>query len=497
MSHDAYACACACVLVCLLAVAAIVWIHKMRPPALIRNPYVISLPARKDMVRETLKGAGIHPRFVEPVMKDELDRKALTESGFLATDCSLNNGRIACHMSHLKTMRMFLDTREDMCVIFEDDIYTRFSKEEIWRIAASLERDIQTKRVPWDIIYLSKCWDKCDTMKKIGTHLYTSPAPVCRHAYVVTRQGAQKIIDGTSHMHKLPGDEMYRKMIKDGTLLALSCAPQLFWQNRQEQGVLRSNLGNNNMNMPECSTSNKTLSVVIMNYSRPTMCKYVVSKMAAYKNVSEILVLNNNKATAIHVGHPKVRCISTWDIHDTHGVATRFIGAQKYARFYSVLFVDDDVMVSNSYIKQLKNNHFKDPNNIYGYFKRVCNERDGYVHSTKKVTSDNYDTILTGVMLTSKTVVDSFVDNMHRAESLALDKAKAGVLWNGEDLFINMIVRDVFKKHPVYVHPKNESDIYMIQAKSDPKRDAISSMPNHYSYRDEFCKSVSVEVTTR
>lgn len=478
-----------------LIILALYFSQRPKLPEIIRNAYCIAIPERKERAKRTLNSVGIYPVFMNPVLKTSLNRDQLIRSGFLSRTSILNEGRIACHMSHLNVMKDFLSKPLNTCTIFEDDIMTQFSKKEITDIVNSLEADIKRiskdDKYDWDILYLSKCWDQCNNIKKLGKYLYDTPNPVCRHAYVVTRRGAQRILAETSYMDKLPGDEMYRKLIKDQKLKAYSCAPQLFWQNRQSIGIMKSNLGNDNLNIPECLTTGNRVTVAIMNFMRPDILRFIVSQLVIYPNVSEVLVINNNKATKLSLYHPKVKSIDAWESHEKNGVANRFIYAAKYSTNYQILFIDDDILPSHQYIDKLLKAAKKDPNNIYGFFKRVCNSQDGYI-SDKKVTDERYDTIITGTMLTSKQIVYSFLDNKHYAEWLSTNKEKANVIWNGEDLFINMVLKQIYKKMPVYVIPDSKEDVRFVKKKNTPDDHAISKKPGHYDYRTDFCKSVNI-----
>jgi GR25 family glycosyltransferase involved in LPS biosynthesis len=481
----------------LLVLIVLIWLLKREGlPEIIRNSYCIALPERKEQARMTLESVGIHPTFIAPVLKSSIDRERLIRTGFLSPHSKLNEGRIACHMSHLKTLRKFLDTPHlKTCTIFEDDIITLFNKSEILDITQSLQEDIvrvcKNDRYDWDILYLSKCLDKCNNIQKLGKYLYDSPYPDCRHAYTVTRRGAQRIINGTSYMDKLPGDEMYRRMIQSGKLKAFSCTPQLFWQNRQQVGIMKSNLGNNSLVIPECMPEHKRVTVVIMNYMRPEIVRYIVSQMTIYPTVNEILLLNISNKTQLKLRHPKIRTFDASEIDKTEGVAVRFIYAASYALNNQILFIDDDVIPSDKYIRKLLDGSVHDPNNIYGCFRRICNERDGYI-TDSKIIGDRHDTILTPVMLTSKQIVNTFLDNKHYAEWMAKDKEKANVIWNGEDLFINMVVRSIYKKNPVFVSPDHKDDIRYVKRRGNEDLHAISDKPGHYEYRKEFCTKVKI-----
>lgn len=492
------------ILFCILLVYAILYTSRQRLfmnpsrdiplPEFFKYTRCIALPSRRDHAESVLRSVGIPYEIVDPVLKDQLDLNELRTKGFLSNQSKLNKGRIACHMSHLKTLHEFLLSPEEnrFCTVFEDDIMTFYSQKEIFQVTNELFKDLQQNRITWDVVYLSKCWENCERTNKIGNHLYTADSPVCRHAYVVTREGARRIIETTSFMDKLPGDEMMRKMIQEGKLRAFSCVPQLFSQNRQSEGVMKSNLNNNGL-LPECSTHRK-VSLIVMNYQRPHVLKRILQNLITYSVIDEILVINNKFETKLSFMYPhyaRIRTFDAWDDHETYGVANRFIYA-KHAKNNMIMYIDDDVSVSESYIGQLMKAASKDPNNIYGFFRRVCNSKDGYIHDDKSI-GDQYDAIITGCMLTSKHITQSFVDQMKIAHAYATNPDLTKTKWNGEDLFLNMVLRSIYKKHPVYVPPLKKNDVMFIRDRQGAKEDvhAISNQIGHFEYRDKFCRIFS------
>jgi hypothetical protein len=94
----------------------------------------------------------------------------------------------------------------------------------------------------WDIIFFGMCWEICNKVKKIDKkNLYKLYSPKCRHAYGLSRKGAEKILKYTVPMVN-NGDIMYAENIKQNKMQAYGIYKPIFYQNRNEYG---SNLGNN------------------------------------------------------------------------------------------------------------------------------------------------------------------------------------------------------------------------------------------------------------
>ena len=100
-----------------------------------------------------------------------------------------------------------------------------------------------TKSLPkgWEYANLGRCWDDSSKEKKVNDYLVRSTRPLCRHAYVVSRNGAKKILNYCLPMKGYPGDHQYAEMVRKKILNAFSSKKQVFFQNREALG---SNLNN-------------------------------------------------------------------------------------------------------------------------------------------------------------------------------------------------------------------------------------------------------------
>ena len=66
----------------------------------------------------------------EPII-DCYDIKKLHKHKLILPWPYMNEGRVACHTSHLQVIKQFLDTDEDRCIIFEDDLQTKYDINEL------------------------------------------------------------------------------------------------------------------------------------------------------------------------------------------------------------------------------------------------------------------------------------------------------------------------------------------------------------------------------
>ena len=154
------------------------------------------------------------------------------------TDFKYNINKIACHLSHMKTLEKFLDSKNNICLILEDDIKMKDKENTLQHLKNIL------KHLPkdWEYINLGRCWDYCDQDEKINEYIIKSKRALCRHAYIVNKKGAKKILDYCLPMKNYPGDVHYVEIINKKLLNGYSSKKSVFFQNRQELG---SYLGNN------------------------------------------------------------------------------------------------------------------------------------------------------------------------------------------------------------------------------------------------------------
>ena len=218
----------------------------------IDSVYIIAIPKRKSYMERVLRYYGVKGEFIETIMKDTLDKKQLVNQNLLHYDhenqekifkkkeahfSGLNTGRIACHLSHMKALKTFLKSDHQNCLIFEDDIKMSNKKKVITKFIET----INSLPKGWEYANMGRCWDTCSKDKKVNDYVVRSVRPLCRHAYVVNRTGANKILNYCLPMRGYPGDHHYAEMVHKKLLNAFSSKEQIFYQNRETLGT---NLGN-------------------------------------------------------------------------------------------------------------------------------------------------------------------------------------------------------------------------------------------------------------
>jgi hypothetical protein len=92
-------------------------------------------------------------------------------------------------------------------------------------------------------VNLGRCYDNCVTQTVYNNRIVKSDYALCRHAYIVNRDGAKKILDYCLPMKGYPGDNHYAEMVKKKLINGYSTKQQIFFQNREELGTTIDNQG--------------------------------------------------------------------------------------------------------------------------------------------------------------------------------------------------------------------------------------------------------------
>ena len=220
--------------------------------------YVLFVPKRFESIRNTMNGLGIKPNYIQGPDKDLFSLEKLAEEGIIRQDWyqysmenknnkygkkKVNTGRVACHLGHLKIIEQFLQTDSKYALIFEDDLHINPSqyieiKKKIDHILDNIPEDAQ-------VVYLSYCWELCSLTTKHNELFSNAVRPLCRHMYMISREGAKIILDKTIPMYNT-GDKMIGFLIAKGILKGYLVNSDYLKidQNRQSEGVFKTNLEN-------------------------------------------------------------------------------------------------------------------------------------------------------------------------------------------------------------------------------------------------------------
>ncbi|KAG0151959.1 hypothetical protein CROQUDRAFT_650533 [Cronartium quercuum f. sp. fusiforme G11] len=143
----------------------------------------------------------------------------------------LSDAAIACWHSHLSVIRTFVESKDRMALILEDDVDLEVDIED--RLQSALNE------VPrdWDILLLGHCWSEESQFPPIspGSALRPAFAPKCNHAYAVSKRGARKLIRhlrSPAFAYSRPFDKAILHLIATERINAFSFHPSIVIQTK-------------------------------------------------------------------------------------------------------------------------------------------------------------------------------------------------------------------------------------------------------------------------
>lgn len=194
-------------------------------------------------------------------------------------------------------------------------------------------------------------------------------------------------------------------------------------------------------------SSDVKVSVVIMNHSRPRMVResLLMKTFTEHPAVSEVLLCHSNPETKFNFDHPKVKNVDAIDANRKMGLSLRFHYCANDATNEWVIHVDDDMELSEQAVDDLLAEFHSNPHRIVGRYGRGYNywkspQRNGYDTAT---LDGPVEVVLTKILILEKQICKAFFKYSHLVEEM--QQAEGQPLWNGEDIFVNLVANHVYK----------------------------------------------------
>ncbi|CAG0886610.1 unnamed protein product [Cyprideis torosa] len=179
----------------------------------IEEVFVINLERRSEkksfMEKAVPQSVGWFPEFISAFDGMNLDAKELEKMGMelpSATELSLR-GEIGCFLSHFKTWERIVAEDLSLSIILEDDaIFEPFAKPLIRKAF----HDLSDRNLQWDILYLGRKMSLRNEQEESvfdGTIIRTVVYSEWLVGYVISKQGAQKLINAYNPNVFVPVDE--------------------------------------------------------------------------------------------------------------------------------------------------------------------------------------------------------------------------------------------------------------------------------------------------
>ena len=165
--------------------------------------YVLYIPKREKYIKNVMNKLDIDAKYILGPPKAEVDREKLFKDGMLSkTYYDMNKkeekGEVAVFLGHVSILREFLKSDNKYALIFEDDIFLPKKEEEQKELGKKIKHVIKNIPEEAEMVYFGYCFEDCKKAKpyKGNPELFNhAVVPVCLHSYLVSREGARKLLD--------------------------------------------------------------------------------------------------------------------------------------------------------------------------------------------------------------------------------------------------------------------------------------------------------------
>lgn len=142
----------------------------------------------------------------------------------------MSPGELGCLLSHVFLWeRIATDPSLNRIAIFEDDARTHTDIITVNKLIFDLYEHLRINGMPEpDMLYLGKALDSCMTYERVWKNVYKSYHPLCLHAYIITKTGAQKLLQYAPYDEV--ADIVPIKLISKRILQVMSFHPSIYFQ---------------------------------------------------------------------------------------------------------------------------------------------------------------------------------------------------------------------------------------------------------------------------
>jgi GR25 family glycosyltransferase involved in LPS biosynthesis len=142
----------------------------------------------------------------------------------------LTASEIGCLLSHVALWeKVATDPKINRVAIFEDDARTYVDGDTVYKLLSEFYGYLSMNNIPEpDMLYLGKSLDDCMSYEKIWGNVYKSRHPLCLHAYIITKQGTQKLLNMAPY--GLAIDMIPIKAIEQKIINVMAFHPSIYFQ---------------------------------------------------------------------------------------------------------------------------------------------------------------------------------------------------------------------------------------------------------------------------
>jgi GR25 family glycosyltransferase involved in LPS biosynthesis len=142
----------------------------------------------------------------------------------------MNPSEIGCLLSHVALWELVANDPDlDRIAIFEDDARTHYNELQLNNNIEGLYKYLSENNIKEpEMLYLGKALDDCVQYKKVWNNVFYSERPLCFHAYIINKKGAQTLLKLAPY--NMPIDMIPHRLAKDGNFKIMVIHPSLFYQ---------------------------------------------------------------------------------------------------------------------------------------------------------------------------------------------------------------------------------------------------------------------------
>lgn len=142
----------------------------------------------------------------------------------------LSASEIGCLLSHVSLWeKVATDPNLQRILIFEDDARTHTDGATIRKLIQDFYHYLDQNNIPEpDMLYLGKSLDYCMNYERVWGNIYKSTHPLCLHAYIITKNGAEKLLGMAPYAEAI--DMIPIKAIEEKIIDVMAFHPSLYFQ---------------------------------------------------------------------------------------------------------------------------------------------------------------------------------------------------------------------------------------------------------------------------
>jgi len=187
------------------------------------------------------------------------------------------------------------------------------------------------------------------------------------------------------------------------------------------------------------------ITAILLNWNRAFNLKHIILPLLSrHPLINEIIISHGKSSSMFDYESPHCKIVHRDDVdnNEKYGLSLRFL-ALSSAKNDQVLILDDDLFVFSESISRLSQYYLTDPMIIHGLFGRTVNNKYQY-HYTNWLYG-YVPIVLTKCMILNKCYGELFLE---RAVMMKDILNKGDPYWNGEDIFMSLLMVDRMGRLP-------------------------------------------------